>query len=111
MGFITECSKASYFLNSGIWGGLLPVYSHENLVLVPKSANFLPPGTQLWKVTMARDSDVKLQLGFHCVVNRSQKNIEEGMTRTELWKKEGRGKVTESLICWKCRNLKIEENH
>ena len=40
---------------------------------------------------MARDSDVKLQLGFHCVVNRSQKNIDDGMTRSELWKKEREG--------------------
>lgn len=40
------------------------------------------------KVTMARESDVKLQLGFHCVVNRSQKNIDDGMTRGELWNKE-----------------------
>lgn len=42
---------------------------------------------------MARESDVKLQLGFHCVVNRSQKNIDDGMTRGELWNKELRGKV------------------
>ena len=37
---------------------------------------------------MLRDSDVRLQLGFHCVVNRSQKNIDEGMSRQELWAKE-----------------------
>ncbi|CAJ1349979.1 unnamed protein product [Effrenium voratum] len=40
------------------------------------------------KVLMTRDSDVRLALGFHCVVNRSQKNIDEGMSRTELWQKE-----------------------
>ena len=37
---------------------------------------------------MARDSDVRLAFGFHCVVNRSQKNIDEGMSREDLWKKE-----------------------
>ncbi|CAJ1415542.1 unnamed protein product, partial [Effrenium voratum] len=40
------------------------------------------------KVLMTRDSDVRLALGFHCVVNRSQKNIDEGMSRTDLWQKE-----------------------
>ena len=37
---------------------------------------------------MTRDSDVRLELGFHCVVNRSQKNIDEGMGREDLWAKE-----------------------
>lgn len=37
---------------------------------------------------MERSNDVKLQLGFHCVVNRSPKNIEEGMSQEELWQKE-----------------------
>ncbi|CAE7200315.1 DRP4C [Symbiodinium microadriaticum] len=40
------------------------------------------------KVTMSRDSDVRLAFGFHCVVNRSQKNIDEGMSREDLWQKE-----------------------
>ena len=31
---------------------------------------------------------MRLQLGFHCVVNRSQKNIDEGMSRVDLWNKE-----------------------
>ena len=37
---------------------------------------------------MARQTDVKLELGFHCVVNRSQKNIDEGMSREQLRDKE-----------------------
>ena len=37
---------------------------------------------------MSRDSDVRLAFGFHCVVNRSQKNIDEGMSREDLWQKE-----------------------
>ena len=37
---------------------------------------------------MERSNDVKLRLGFHCVVNRSPKNIEEGMSQEELWQKE-----------------------
>eukprot|EP00438_Fugacium_kawagutii_P005342 Skav210316 [mRNA] locus=scaffold475:268192:270084:- [translate_table: standard] len=37
---------------------------------------------------MKRESDVRLELGFHCVVNRSQKNIDEAMSREELWAKE-----------------------
>mmetsp|Transcript_17447 Transcript_17447/g.56483 ORF Transcript_17447/g.56483 Transcript_17447/m.56483 type:complete len:418 (-) Transcript_17447:415-1668(-) len=41
------------------------------------------------KVLMRRETDVRLTLGFHCVVNRSQKNIDDGMEREELWKKEG----------------------
>ena len=37
---------------------------------------------------MLRDSDVHLELGFHCVVNKSQKDIAEGTSQDELWKKE-----------------------
>ena len=37
---------------------------------------------------MSRSSDVRLELGFHCVVNRSQKNIDEEMSREDLWAKE-----------------------
>ena len=37
---------------------------------------------------MSRPSDVRLELGFHCVVNRSQKNIDEQMSREALWAKE-----------------------
>ena len=37
---------------------------------------------------MSRSSDVRLELGFHCVVNRSQKNIDEKMSREDLWAKE-----------------------
>ena len=40
------------------------------------------------QVLMTRSSDVRLELGFHCVVNRSQKNINDGMGREELWAKE-----------------------
>lgn len=40
------------------------------------------------KTLMRRQSDVRLSLGFHCVVNRSQRNIEEGLTRKDLWEKE-----------------------
>eukprot|EP00438_Fugacium_kawagutii_P031025 Skav201411 [mRNA] locus=scaffold83:75572:77704:+ [translate_table: standard] len=40
------------------------------------------------KVLMTRPSDVRLEMGFHCVVNRSQKNIEESMSREALWVKE-----------------------
>eukprot|EP00438_Fugacium_kawagutii_P027207 Skav221310 [mRNA] locus=scaffold2901:20303:23715:+ [translate_table: standard] len=40
------------------------------------------------KVLMKRESDVRLELGFHCVVNRSQKNIDDGMSRDDLWAKE-----------------------
>eukprot|EP00438_Fugacium_kawagutii_P027218 Skav221321 [mRNA] locus=scaffold2901:212748:216660:- [translate_table: standard] len=39
-------------------------------------------------VLMSRPSDVKLEMGFHCVVNRSQKNIDEKMSRENLWAKE-----------------------
>ena len=42
----------------------------------------------LLQVLMSRPSDVRLALGFHCVVNRSQKNIDEQMSRKELWAKE-----------------------
>ena len=45
--------------------------------------------SSLWlQVLMLRDSDVRLELGFHCVVNRSQKNIDDGMSREDLWNKE-----------------------
>ena len=37
---------------------------------------------------MKRSSDVRLELGFHCVVNRSQKDIDEAMGREDLWTKE-----------------------
>lgn len=40
------------------------------------------------KVMMRRETDVQLKLGFHCVVNRSQKNIDDRMPRSELWEKE-----------------------
>lgn len=40
------------------------------------------------KAMMQRASDVQLKLGFHCVVNRSQPNIDAGMARTDLWEKE-----------------------
>eukprot|EP00438_Fugacium_kawagutii_P027205 Skav221308 [mRNA] locus=scaffold2901:400:2052:+ [translate_table: standard] len=40
------------------------------------------------QVLMKRVSDVRLELGFHCVVNRSQKNIDEAMTWEELRAKE-----------------------
>ncbi|CAE8582582.1 unnamed protein product [Polarella glacialis] len=40
------------------------------------------------KTLMRRDSDVQLKLGFHCVVNRSQKNIDDNMARKDLWVKE-----------------------
>ena len=42
----------------------------------------------LLQVLMSRTSDVRLELGFHCVVNRSQKNIDENMSRDDLWAKE-----------------------
>ena len=29
-----------------------------------------------WQVLMERDTDMRLQLGFHCVVNRSQKDLD-----------------------------------
>ena len=51
-------------------------------------AQFLPSFTRLSQVLMTRDSDVRLELGFHCVVNRSQKNIVEGLSREDLWAKE-----------------------
>eukprot|EP00438_Fugacium_kawagutii_P027206 Skav221309 [mRNA] locus=scaffold2901:4514:11654:+ [translate_table: standard] len=40
------------------------------------------------EVLMKRESDVRLELGFHCVVNRSQKNIDDAMKPEELWDKE-----------------------
>lgn len=39
---------------------------------------------------MSRATDVQLQLGFHCVVNRSQKNIDENMSSEDLRAKERR---------------------
>ncbi|CAK9097538.1 Dynamin-related protein 4C [Durusdinium trenchii] len=42
------------------------------------------------KVLMSRATDVQLQLGFHCVVNRSQKNIDENMSSEDLRAKERR---------------------
>ncbi|CAK8987422.1 unnamed protein product [Durusdinium trenchii] len=50
------------------------------------------------KVLMERNSDVRLQLGFHCVVNRSQKNIEAGMSREDLWDKEKKVFTTSDLL-------------
>eukprot|EP00929_Paragymnodinium_shiwhaense_P016844 TRINITY_DN12549_c0_g2_i1.p1 TRINITY_DN12549_c0_g2~~TRINITY_DN12549_c0_g2_i1.p1 ORF type:complete len:952 (+),score=257.98 TRINITY_DN12549_c0_g2_i1:349-2856(+) len=40
------------------------------------------------RALMRRDSDTRLKMGFHCVVNKSQKNVEEGMSRQELLAKE-----------------------
>ena len=48
----------------------------------------LPIFTRPRQVLMTRSSDVRLELGFHCVVNRSQKNIDEGMGHEDLWAKE-----------------------
>eukprot|EP00403_Amphidinium_massartii_P031623 CAMPEP_0178447154 /NCGR_PEP_ID=MMETSP0689_2-20121128/41223_1 /TAXON_ID=160604 /ORGANISM="Amphidinium massartii, Strain CS-259" /LENGTH=668 /DNA_ID=CAMNT_0020072101 /DNA_START=50 /DNA_END=2056 /DNA_ORIENTATION=- len=42
------------------------------------------------KVMMMRQSDVRLTLGFHCVINRSQKNIDDNMHQAELRAKEQR---------------------
>lgn len=47
------------------------------------------------KVLMERTDDVRLELGFHCVVNRSQKDIDEGMSREDLLEK-GRKVFSES---------------
>jgi GTP-binding protein EngB required for normal cell division len=58
------------------------------------------------KVQMKRSSDVKLHLGFHCVVNRSQKNMEEGMTPDALATKEAELFTTDERLsripqkCW-----------
>ncbi|CAE7638786.1 shi [Symbiodinium pilosum] len=52
------------------------------------------------KVLMRRSSDVRLELGFHGVVNRSQRNIDEGMSRQKLWNKE-------ELIFTKSHRMKL----
>ena len=49
---------------------------------------------------MRRSSDVRLELGFHGVVNRSQRNIDEGMSRQKLWNKE-------ELIFTKSHRMKL----
>ena len=58
------------------------------LMLTSSPPCFIQMVGSFWQVLMSRSSDIRLELGFHCVVNRSQKNIDEKMSREDLWAKE-----------------------
>jgi len=48
------------------------------------------------KVLMKRKGDVKLKLGFHCVINRSQKEIDSKSTTQEMLRQKERDLFTQS---------------
>jgi hypothetical protein len=78
---------------SVVWSGVTDsrfwIINHHAM---PYADKFPPCFIQMvgsfWQVLMSRSSDIRLELGFHCVVNRSQKNIDEKMSREDLWAKE-----------------------
>lgn len=57
------------------------------------------------KVRMSRSTDTRLTLGFHCVVNRSQAALNQGIGRQELLRKEAQV-FTQSM-----RFRALEENN
>ena len=81
LGFVWVPQKAWFSISIGTFG---PYALH----ILFRSCHGLCIFSSLLQVLMERTNDVRLELGFHCVVNRSQKDIDEGMSREDLLEKE-----------------------